>query len=83
MAPRVAERAALAPADRSVPPRGGDKEYAGTADDNGKSLAHNVGNILGVTRCRAVAMRNTEQDEKLANGNKRIVDEFLFMSSPQ
>ena len=72
MAPRVAERAALAPTDRSVLPMA-------VTDDNGKSLAHNVGNILGSDQGAAGGDEEyAEQDEEGQNGNKRIDAEFLF-----
>lgn len=84
MAPRVAERAALAPADRSVLPMAVTKSTPVPPMITGKAWLTMLEIFWGVTRVPRVAMRNTQNRmRKDRMGISVLMLNFFFMSSPQ
>ena len=84
MAPKVAERAALAPTDRSVLPMAVTKSTPVPPMITGKAWLTMLEIFWGVTRVPRVAMRNTQNRmRKDIMGISVLMLNFFFMSSPQ
>ena len=84
MAPKVAERAALVPTDRSVLPMAVTKSTPVPPMITGKAWLTMLEIFWGVTRVPRVAMRNTQNRmRKDRMGISVLMLNFFFMSSPQ